>query len=117
MELVLSLVVPYVTDPGTAARLRVVSKNTKEGVDACHAELLKLSNQRANLRFYVRVEMARRMTPSLMMAQDNTPAFTETSAGFLARFNHQVCVESGMGQPAYHSAPILKKKPWWRFCF
>ena len=62
MELVLSLVIPYVTDPGTAARLRAVSKNTKEAVDACHADLLIRSQQRSLLQIYVRMEMTRRMT-------------------------------------------------------
>ena len=107
MELALSLAVPYVTDPGTAARLRAVSKPTKEAVDACHADLLIRSQQRSLLQFYVRMEMARLMAPSMLMAQDTTPAFADTN---------QVRVE--MGHPAYHIAPPPeKKKPWWRFRF
>ena len=62
MDLVLSLVVPHVTDPGTAARLRAVSKPIKQAVDACHTDLLIRSRQRSQIfQFYVRIEMARRM--------------------------------------------------------
>lgn len=56
MELALSLAVPYVTDPRTAARLRAVSKPTKEAVDACHAELLKTGQWQSSIRMYVRVQ-------------------------------------------------------------
>jgi hypothetical protein len=56
MDIVLSLVVPYVNDPEAAARLRAVSKHTKEAVDACHAELLKSGQWRANVRMYTRLQ-------------------------------------------------------------
>lgn len=56
MDIIVSLVVPYVDDPDTAARLRAVSKHTKEAVDVCHAELLKSGRWRANVRMYTRYQ-------------------------------------------------------------